>query len=60
MCVCLFVCGMVQLFLCPNVRYELRDGDKLTFADVPCVYMKASGKQQVSYVCVYSHLTLSV
>ena len=38
---------MSQLFLCPQVRYELKDGDKLTFADVQCVYVKSPAKQQV-------------
>jgi len=37
----------MQLFLCPQVRYELKDGDELTFADVHCVYLKSSNKQQV-------------
>jgi len=38
---------MSQLLLYPQVRYELKDGDKLTFADVQCVYTKSANKRQV-------------
>ena len=41
------MCETHQLFLCPQVRYELRDGDELTFADVYCVYLKSTNKQRV-------------
>jgi len=47
---------MSQLFLCPEIRYELKDEDKLTFADVHCVYTKSANKQQVTgFVTKYFH-----
>ena len=47
---------MSQLFLCPQVRYELKDGDKLTFADVQCVYVKSPAKQQVLQLQFTRHI----
>ena len=41
-------CVDFQLYLCPQVRYELKYGDELTFADVQCIYMKSADKQQVA------------
>ena len=37
-----------QLLLMPEIRYELKDGDNLRFANVQCVYTKSANKQQVT------------
>ena len=39
-----FIC-IVQIYLVPEARYEVCDGDHLTFADVECVYTKSDGSR---------------
>ena len=30
------------MFLTPDVRYEIKDGDELSFADVKCIFLTVS------------------